>query len=94
MTHMNERVGIRELQQHASKVVARVAQGEEIEITDRGRPVARLVPLRRRPLDELADAGRLRPATRTMAKLPPLIEVEPGSPSASEILAQLRNDER
>ncbi|MGI8757140.1 MAG: type II toxin-antitoxin system Phd/YefM family antitoxin, partial [Acidimicrobiales bacterium] len=39
---MDESVGIRELQQHASKVVARISAGEEIVITDRGRPVARM----------------------------------------------------
>ena len=41
---MTESVGIRALQQHASAVVARVARGETVEVTDRGRPVARLVP--------------------------------------------------
>lgn len=94
MTHMGEQVGIRELQQNASKVVARAARGEEIDITDRGRPVARLVPLRPGHLAQLADAGRLRPPTRPMTKLPPLVEVPPGSPTASEILAELRADER
>ncbi len=37
-------VGIRALQQHASAVVARVAAGERIVVTDRGRPAALLVP--------------------------------------------------
>jgi prevent-host-death family protein len=94
MTHMNEPVGIRELQQHASKVVARAAGGEEIEITDRGRPVARIVPLRRSQFEQLADAGRLRPPVRPMTELPPLIEVDPGALTASEILAEMRADER
>lgn len=91
---MSEQVGIRELQQNASKVVARAARGEEIDITDRGRTVARLVPLRSSQFEQLADAGRLRPATHPMVKLPPLVEVPPGSPAASEILAELRADER
>lgn len=39
------RIGIRELRQHASKHVAAAAAGEEIIVTDRGKPVARLVPL-------------------------------------------------
>lgn len=91
---MGEPVGIRELQQNSSKVVARAVAGEEVVVTDRGRPVARLVPLRRSRLEELADAGRLRPATRSVAELPPAVEVEPGSPTASEVLAELRADER
>lgn len=36
-------VGIRELRNHLSKWVARARKGEEIVITDRGKPVARLV---------------------------------------------------
>lgn len=39
-------VGIRALKQNASEVVARAARGETIEITDRGKPVAKIVPLR------------------------------------------------
>jgi len=88
------RVGIRELQQNASKVVSRAAAGEEIEITDRGRPVARLVGIRRSAMEQLADAGRLRPATRPHGDLPPLLPVEPGALSASAILADERADDR
>jgi prevent-host-death family protein len=39
-------VGIRELKAHLSEYVARAAAGEEIVVTDRGRPIARLVPHR------------------------------------------------
>lgn len=38
-------VGIRDLKQNASAVVARAAAGEIIAVTDRGRPVAQLTPL-------------------------------------------------
>jgi prevent-host-death family protein len=37
-------VGIRELKAHLSEYVARAAGGEEVVVTDRSRPVARLVP--------------------------------------------------
>lgn len=37
-------VGIRELKSNLSEYVARAAHGEEIVVTDRNRPVARLVP--------------------------------------------------
>jgi prevent-host-death family protein len=37
-------VGIRELKSNLSEYVARAAGGEEIVVTDRNRPVARLVP--------------------------------------------------
>src|SRR5207244_1156571 len=38
-------VGIRELRQRASELLRRVAAGETIEVTDRGRPVALLSQL-------------------------------------------------
>lgn len=41
MWHM-ERIGVRELRQHASRWLRRVAEGETYEITVRGVPVARL----------------------------------------------------
>lgn len=37
-------VGIRELKSHLSEYVSRAARGEEVIVTDRNRPVARLVP--------------------------------------------------
>lgn len=59
-----ERIGVRELRQHASKWLAKVRAGATIEITDRGDPVARLVPLG--PVDparsELIDRRLLKPA--------------------------------
>ena len=91
---MTESVGIRDLQQNASRVVARAAAGEELEITDRGRPVARIVPLQASRLDQLADAGRLRPRRQPLAALPAPVEVQPGEPTASEVLADLRDDDR
>jgi prevent-host-death family protein len=38
-------VGLRELRQHASELVRRVEQGEEVTITVAGRPSARLGPV-------------------------------------------------
>ena len=38
-------ISVGELRQNASKYLEDVAAGESIEITDRGRPVARLVPV-------------------------------------------------
>ena len=40
-----ERIGVRELNQNTSQVLARVANGETLEVTERGRPIARLVPI-------------------------------------------------
>ncbi len=38
-------IGIRDLKQHTSRVVRQVRRGEAVEVTFRGRPVARLVPV-------------------------------------------------
>lgn len=53
---------MRELRQNASRYLARVANGEAIEVTDRGRPVARLVPVPNgeNALADLLASGRLK----------------------------------
>lgn len=58
-------IGIRELRQNASVWIAKVKDGSTIQITDRGRPVARLVPITpaERVRDQLIADGRLIPAT-------------------------------
>lgn len=51
---------MRELKHHTAALVARVEAGEEIELTRRGRPVARLSPARARAKPRTPDfAGRL-----------------------------------
>lgn len=59
-----EQIGIRELRQHASRWIDKVRAGASIQITDRGRPVARLVPIDSTDPDRdaLVAAGVLRPA--------------------------------
>ncbi|MFN2495751.1 MAG: type II toxin-antitoxin system Phd/YefM family antitoxin [Pseudonocardiaceae bacterium] len=52
-------IGVRELRQYASRYLARVAAGETLQITDRGRPVARLVPPADDSWDELIATGRV-----------------------------------
>ena len=85
-------VGIRALKQNASKVVAKVAAGEVVTVTDRGRPVARMVPIVASKLDELIDAGLATKATRSFDDLPPPQPRRPGQPSASEVLDELREE--
>ncbi|MBA2383197.1 MAG: type II toxin-antitoxin system prevent-host-death family antitoxin, partial [Actinobacteria bacterium] len=87
-----ERIGIRELRQHASRCVRRAAGGETFEITDRGRPVALLVPPRRAGdgIERLRAEGRTRRATRDLLDLGPPFPAEPGVPLPSELLAEMR----
>jgi prevent-host-death family protein len=87
-------VGVRELRQRASELLRRVQRGETIEITDRGRPVARLAPLPEgSPLDVLKSAGEVDSATSEFDDLPdPLESRAPMLPSS--ILDRLRSNER
>ncbi len=61
---MASEVGIRELRADLSRWVKRVHAGEEVVVTDRGVPVARLVPAGERKLDRLVAEGRVTPAPR------------------------------
>jgi prevent-host-death family protein len=56
-----DRIGVRELRQHASRYLARVAGGETFEVTDRGRPVALLVPVGSDEWQALLASGRVSP---------------------------------
>ena len=40
-----EKIKIRALRQHADAVLKRVQMGESLEVTDRGRPIALLLPV-------------------------------------------------
>jgi prevent-host-death family protein len=58
------RIGIRELRQHASVYVDLAEKGYTVDITNRGRLVARLVPANQAgsPLERLIAAGIVEPA--------------------------------
>lgn len=58
-------MGIRELKQNASAVVARAVEGETMTITDRGRPVAVLTGIERPPLERLVESGVVETPTGT-----------------------------
>ena len=55
------KVGIKELKAKLSEYVERARGGEMVEVTDRGEPVAELVPLSptKRRLLQLVEAGEL-----------------------------------
>jgi prevent-host-death family protein len=51
--------GVREARQNLTDLLEDVKKGREVVITDRGRPVARLMPVkRRRPFPDLARVRR------------------------------------
>ncbi len=63
-TPARRRIGIRELRQHASVYVDLAEKGYTVDITNRGRLVAQLVPVFEpgSPLERLIAAGVLEPA--------------------------------
>jgi prevent-host-death family protein len=92
------RIGVRELRQHASIYVDLAEKGFTVDITNRGRLVARLVPVQEpeSPLERLIAAGILEPAEDPgdLLDVEPGPPVPPGQPTASEILMQMREEER
>jgi prevent-host-death family protein len=92
------RIGIRELRQHASVYVDLAEKGQTVDITNRGRLVAQLVPAKEpeSPLERLIAAGIIEPAENPgdLLDIEPAPPVPPGRPNASEILLQMREEER
>lgn len=68
-------VSVHEAKTHLSKLLRRVAEGEEIWIANAGRPVAKLVSVEgaRLPRELGRDAGRVRIAPDFDAPLPEAI---------------------
>ena len=88
-----ERIGVRELRQNASHYLARVAGSREpIEITDRGKPVARLVPIGEDEWANMIAGGEITPGSPDVD----LRELEPvpGDADLSGVLEELRENER
>lgn len=70
--------GVREARQHFTDLLDDVKKGREVVITDRGRPVARLVPIERRR--RFPDLARVRRAVRS------------GDPGLSQAVLEDRED--
>ena len=88
-------IGARELRQHASRYLREVERGGAIEVTDRGRPVARLVPIpRSNRVDALLATGEISPAAGDPLELGDPLEPLRGVPLPSVELAAMRRDER
>jgi prevent-host-death family protein len=87
-------VGIRALKQNASQVVARAAAGEVVTITDRGRPVAQLVPVPGGRVAALIASGQARLAKGSLAALGAPSDTDGEQPVLSKAVAGMRGEER
>ncbi len=90
MSHM-ERIGIRELRRDASAILRRVAAGETIEVTDRGRPVAVLVQSVPGGLASLEREGLVRRTQGDLLDLRPL-PLREGQAPPSRVVEEGRAD--
>lgn len=86
-------VGVRELKDRLSAHLGRVKDGEEIVVTEHGRPIARLSPLGadRDRMAKLVDAGIVQPPTATERRLPsPRVKLGGQGSLDDEVAAQRR----
>lgn len=96
-TNKPQRIGIRELRQHASVYVDMAEKGYTVDITNRGRLVAQMVPARQpdSPLERWIARGVIQRAEEAGSLLD--VETYPavaeGQVTASETLGQLRDEE-
>lgn len=86
---MPRKAGIRELKAHLSAYLREVKAGETVVVTDRGDPVARIVPVGR-PVEErlgdLLDAGLVEWNEETPESLEPVARTRGGRTVADLLL--------
>ena len=90
-----ETIGLRELNQNPSRAVARVRAGDTLVVTDRGRPILRMVPEVDSPgvLSRLLAEGTVTaPAAQGMPDLMP--DLVPDVDSVADLLLAERERER
>ena len=75
-------MGIRELKQNPTGIVSRVKAGEQIIITERGMPVAKIVPIGLSPLQEMIASGKVsQPTTDIREVVSQLVPTDLGTDS-------------
>ena len=86
------RIGIRRLRESLSEAIRRVRAGETLEVTDRGQPVARIVPIAEAltGFERLIAEGKLIPA-KSHGPLPPPLEL-PSIMTSEEAIDILRGE--
>lgn len=93
-----EYIGLREFNHNLSSIMARVAAGASIVVTDRGKPIVDLTPHKpeaeRSVRDELIASGALRPAPRRGRRSPKLSPEPSGLPDSTEMIGFDRKEDR
>ena len=91
------KASVSELKSHLSAHLARVRRGEEVLVTDRGRPVARLIGVQGTQalgdaLSALAADGLIRPPERGLP--PALLRPSPARDPKGRVLAAVLEERR
>ena len=89
------RIGLREANQQFSKIVKAVKAGREVILTERGKPIAVVRPIREAPtiegaLKQLEMMGLLRPALKR-TPMPPFKPIRLKGPPLSKTLREERD---
>jgi len=90
MSYMNK-VGVRELRRDASAILRRVASGETIQVTDRGRPVALLVRAMPDGLERLEAEGMVRKGSGDLLEIE-TVQPKAGIPLPSQLVSDGRDE--
>jgi prevent-host-death family protein len=90
-------LGLREANQHFSKAIKAVKAGQEVILTERGKPIAVIKPLPEPTdveamLDRLADAGIVRRATKR-GPMPPFRPRRIKGPPLSHTISEDRDED-
>lgn len=81
-------VGVRALRDELSHHLDEVKGGHTVTVTERGRPIARIVPvIEQTPLERLRAEGRVTPARSRRRTLPPAVTAVG---SVSELVTEQR----
>ena len=90
MAHVT--VGIRELKARLSSYVRQAKSGTSVVITDRGKPVARLVPMGRSledRMDDLVEAGLVSWSGKKLSRIVPVVSTH-GQQTIADLLLEDR----
>jgi prevent-host-death family protein len=85
-------VGIRELKERLSSYIRQAKSGASVIITDRGEPVARLVPMGRSledRMEDLVEAGLIAWSGKNLAHIAPVARTH-GGQSVADLLLEDR----
>jgi prevent-host-death family protein len=93
MSFSDKKVGIRELRQNASGVIREVKMGSSFEITEHGRPVARIIPIAATGWEDLIAAGLVTPSKIDDWRPSKKRIALKGSKTSTEVLMEMREQE-